>query len=25
VGAVEIFIVPVARDAAGVHYEAIFA
>jgi hypothetical protein len=25
IGALEIFIVPVARDAAGVHYEAIFA
>jgi hypothetical protein len=23
-GALEIFIVPVARDAAGMHYEAIF-
>lgn len=25
IGALEIFIVPVARDAAGVSYEAIFA
>lgn len=25
VGALEIFIVPVARDASGVHYQAIFA
>jgi hypothetical protein len=25
VGPLEIFIVPVARDAAGTHYEAIFA
>lgn len=25
IGAQEIFLVPVARDAAGVHYEAIFA
>ena len=25
VGALDIFIVPVARDASGVHYEAIFA
>ena len=24
-GALDIFIVPVARDATGVHYEAIFA
>jgi hypothetical protein len=24
-GAIEIFIVPVGRDAAGVHYEATFA
>jgi hypothetical protein len=25
IGVLEIFIVPVGRDAAGVHYEAIFA